>query len=134
MSCNKTVGNAFERVFCRKLADAGFWVLNVPQTAAGQPADVIAAKNGTAYLIDCKVCSGNSFPLRRIEENQANAMTLFQQRGNDEAWFALLIEGEIYMAWWSTLQRWIEQGYAAVSIKDVQSYFSTLKEWLEWRS
>lgn len=134
MSCNKTVGNAFEQAFCRKLADAGFWVLNVPQTAAGQPADVIAAKNGMTYLIDCKVCGLNSFPLRRIEENQANAMNLFQACGNDSAWFALLMQGEIYMLWWVAAKGLLKDGRTILYQSDLPWVTIKFEDWLKWRS
>lgn len=55
---NKKIGNGFEAEFCEKLFQNGYWVHNLAQNAAGQPADVVAVKNGVPYLIDCKVCSG----------------------------------------------------------------------------
>ena len=57
MSNNKKLGNDFESRFCEILYSEGFWVHNLAQNSAGQPADVIAARNGKTYLIDCKVCS-----------------------------------------------------------------------------
>ena len=66
---------------------------------SGQPADIIAVKNKTAYLIDAKVVSSQrGFALSRVEENQDLAMDLWNQRGNGQGWFALkLLTGEIYM-------------------------------------
>ena len=98
MASNKKVGNDFEADLCKKLFDNGFWVHNLAQNQAGQPADVIAVKNRNAYLIDCKVCSTTrGFALSRLEENQDLSMTLWEECGNGEGWFALLLAGEIYM-------------------------------------
>ena len=63
---NKKIGNGFEAEFCEKLFQNGYWVHNLSQNAAGQPADVVAVKNGVPYLIDCKVCSGKVFSVSRI--------------------------------------------------------------------
>ena len=87
---NKKLGNSFEAEFCEILAEHGFWVHNLAQNAAGQPADVIAVKNGIAYLIDCKVCSTDKgFALNRMEENQDLAMDLWHECGNGQGWFAV---------------------------------------------
>ena len=61
MATNRKIGNSFETEFCELLFQHGFWCHNMAQNAAGQPADVIAVKGKTAYLIDCKVCSNNRF-------------------------------------------------------------------------
>ena len=89
MSNNK-VGAAFEKRFCRMLADNGFWVHRVSQNVAGQqPADVIAVKNGRAFLIDCKVCIRDVFTFERMEPNQRSAMDLWMRCGNAVPFFAL---------------------------------------------
>lgn len=69
------------------------------QNAAGQPADVIAAKNSKAYLIDCKVCSTDKgFALKRMEDNQDLAMKLWEECGNGQGWFAIkLPTNDIFM-------------------------------------
>ena len=72
---NKKNGNRFEEEFCKLLAEHGFWAHNMAQNQVGQPADVIAVKNGIPILIDCKECETNRFPLSRIEGNQEGAMT-----------------------------------------------------------
>lgn len=64
---NRKTGNSFEAEFCEKLFQNGYWVHNLAQNAAGQPADVVAVKNGVPYLIDCKVCSGKVFSVSRIK-------------------------------------------------------------------
>ena len=77
---NKKIGNGFEAEFCEKMFQNGYWVHNLSQNAAGQPADVVAVKNGVPYLIDCKVCSGKVFSVSRIEDNQRMAMTLWRRK------------------------------------------------------
>lgn len=95
---NKKLGNDFESDLCDKLFASGFWSHNMAQNQAGQPADIIAARNGKTYLIDCKVCSNRGFALSRMEENQDWSMALWKACGNGVGWFALLLPGErIYM-------------------------------------
>ena len=95
---NRAVGNAFEQEFSELLYAYGFWVHRLTQDSAGQPADVIAVRNKIAYLIDCKDCSSKGFDLRRVEENQINAMQLWDECGNGQGWFALKVPtGDIYM-------------------------------------
>lgn len=95
---NKKIGNDFEKQFCQLLSDNDFWVHNLSQNSAGQPADVIAVKNSKAFLIDCKVCSKTKrFPLSRVEENQHFAMERWKECGNGEGQFAILMINEIFM-------------------------------------
>lgn len=95
---NRKLGNSFEAEFARMLAAHDFWVHLLSQNSAGQPADIIAVRNGKAYLIDCKVCVNDTFPFSRIESNQHTAMTLWKQSGNDYGWFALrLNDNSVYM-------------------------------------
>lgn len=94
---NKKIGNDFERKFCEILSKNGFWVHNFAQNQDGQPADVIAVKNNTPYIIDCKVCEKGIFRLSRIEENQILAMRYWLDTGNTDAWFALKVNDEILM-------------------------------------
>ncbi len=96
---NKKLGNQFETELCEILSMYGFWVHQLCQNAAGQPADVIAVRNGQSYLIDCKVCSTDKgFALNRMEENQDLAMDLWYECGNGQGWFAVkLPTGDIIM-------------------------------------
>ena len=98
MATNRKIGNKFETEFCEMLFQNGYWTHNLAQNSAGQPADVIAVRNGKAYLIDCKVCINDTFPFSRIESNQHTAMTLWKQSGNGYGWFALQLSNkDIYM-------------------------------------
>ena len=94
---NRAVGNEFEQELCEMLYECGFWSHNMTQNNSGQPADVIAVRNKVAHLIDAKDCSSKGFDLRRIEENQITAMQLWEECGNGLGWFALRVNGEVYM-------------------------------------
>ena len=125
---NRALGNSFESELCDRLYTYGFWTHNMAQNKAGQPADVIAARNGKSYLIDAKVCSSKGFDLRRVEENQDLAMALWKECGNGEGWFALKVGEEIYMI----------PHFTIIAYKNHQSYMSfseiyecgkTLEQW-----
>lgn len=95
---NKQAGNKFESELCGILAKIGFWAYNCATKTSGQPADIIAARNGKPYLIDAKECKRNTYDTNRIEENQKNAMFLWEMCGNGQGYFALkLADDSIYM-------------------------------------
>lgn len=97
MNNNKKLGNTFESELCEILFEHGFWVHMLNANKAGQPADIIAVRNKVSHLIDAKVCSDNTFPLSRVEENQDLAMDLWKDCGNGCGWFALKLNDQIYM-------------------------------------
>lgn len=129
MKSNRAVGNAFEQELCDLLFGYGFWAKNLKQDSAGQPADVIAAKNKVAYLIDCKDCSAKGFDLRRVEDNQITAMQLWKECGNGQGWFALRVEGEIYMLPLILLQAW-KNGHSSLSFKEIHEMGTPLWKWV----
>lgn len=94
---NKKVGNDFEKELCDMLASEGFWAHNMAQNKDGQPADIIAVKQGKAFLIDCKDCQGTAFDLSRIEENQDLSMDLWYALGNGYGLFAVRFDKSIYI-------------------------------------
>lgn len=129
MATNKKIGNDFEDEFCLILFDAGYWVHRLNQNASGQPADVIAAKDGKAYLIDCKVCSRGGFRLSRIEENQALSMKMWDARGNGTGWFAIQTrDGQIFM-----LPHEYLEYYEGSSMSDelIKTDAFAINEWLD---
>lgn len=128
---NKKTGNAFEAEFCQKLFDAGFWVCNLTQNEAGQPADVIAVKSGTAALIDCKVCEKDVFQFSRIEPNQKTAMKLWQECGNTDACFALKFsDGSIWMIADYMLER-LSKTRSSIDNISICKYGTSLERWLK---
>lgn len=130
MISNKKLGNRFEEELCEILAKNGWWAHNLAQNQAGQPADVIAVKNSTAILIDCKVCQNNKFPTSRVECNQESAMNLWNSCGNGQGYFAMkLMSGVIHMVGFEALSSALKANQNALSESDLISY-PTLNEWL----
>lgn len=127
---NKELGTSFENDFCETLFENGFWVHNLTQNASGQPADVIAARNGKTYLIDCKVCSSKGFVLSRMEENQDLSMRLWELCGNGEGWFAILIDNNVYMVTHSVVSFMRLIRYR-MSKFDIKEYGTPLEKWME---
>jgi Holliday junction resolvase len=98
MVSNKSAGTAFEKEFAQMLAANGFWVHRLQDNKNGQPADIIAAINESAFLIDCKDCQGDTFQFSRIEPNQRSAMDLWYDCGNGSGLFAVRFPtGNVYM-------------------------------------
>lgn len=127
---NKKVGNDFESKFCNILFGEGFWVHNLAQNSAGQPADVIAARNGKTYLIDCKVCSVRGFALSRMEENQDLSMELWKATGNGEGWFAVLIGEQIVMIPHLTVKA-LRATQSYMNELELREYGTPLEKWLK---
>ncbi len=126
---NRKTGNRFEAKFCDLLFNKGFWVLNVTQNQAGQPADIIAVKNGFPSLIDCKVCENDKFQLSRVEENQRLSMELWEDCGNGQGWFALKTSKGIYMITLSDLLD-LRKFKTSLNITDIIENSVSLEKWL----
>lgn len=133
MVSNKAAGTRFEKELAGILADHWFWVHLFQDNKNGQPCDVIAAKNGRAYLIDCKDCQSEIFPLSRIEENQYNAMILFSMMGNAPGMFAIRFpSGKIYLLPYTKLQELKEAGFKRIDETMCRTQGVLLEQWLEW--
>jgi len=131
MNTNKKDGNNFESFFCSLLFSNGFWAHNLAQNQTGQPADVLAARNGKAYLIDCKVCGKNGFAFYRIEENQDTSMTMWKERGNGTGWFAFKLPDEsIWLIPHIALMGY-EKVKSSLSVKEIQLYGQLFEKWVE---
>ena len=127
---NKTLGNDFEQELCEKLSEYGFWVHNMAMNKAGQPADIVAVKNKIAYLIDAKVCSSKGFALSRVEENQELAMSLWNDRGNGQGWFALKVStGEIYMLPHICIQAF-KRSKSILTFSEIHELGKPLEKWV----
>ena len=130
---NKKLGNDFEQELCQILADAGYWTHNFANRKNGQPADIIAVKNGKAYLIDAKECTREIFPLKRMEYNQELSMGLWIECGNIEPYFALKARNEIYMVSYVTIKNLIRKGKKQLNLEDMNKYGTMLATWLRIR-
>ena len=128
---NKKLGNNFEQELCEKLSEYGFWTHNLAMNKAGQPADILAVRNRIAHLIDAKVCSSRGFALSRIEENQELAMTLWDECGNGQGWFALKVPtGEIYMIPHICIQAY-KSRQSSLSFSEINELGKPLGEWVK---
>lgn len=130
MNNNKKLGNTFESELCEILFDNGFWVHLLNANKAGQPADIIAVRNKVAHLIDAKVCSDNTFPLSRVEENQDLAMDFWKDCGNGCGWFALkLLGNQIYM-----VNHYVIKSYksrqASLSASEIAMLGKPIEKWV----
>lgn len=128
---NKTMGNTFEDELCNILSEGGFWVHNMAVKKSGQPADVIAVRNNKAYLIDAKVCSDNTFPLSRIEENQELSMDLWKECGNGIGWFALKTDFGIYMLSHYVMKAWKNAKHSSLSPQDIFDMGIPIDKWVK---
>ena len=127
---NRTLGNHFEDEFADLMFNHGFWVHKLTQNQAGQPADIIAVRKKTAYLIDCKVCSDCRFPLSRIEDNQHLAMDMWRDCHNGEAWFALKVEGRIFMIPHLSMKA-ISITQSSINFNDIIEYGTEFGRWIK---
>lgn len=132
---NKSIGTKFEKEFAGILAANWFWVHLFQDNKNGQPCDVIAARNGHTYLFDCKDCQGDFFPLSRMEENQYNAMKLFELTGNSRGMFAIRFpeKGICLIPYWQikTLQ---EAGVKRIDLMGCHLHGQTFHDWLDARN
>lgn len=127
---NRKTGTTFERDLCLSLAGYGFWCHNLAQNSQGQPFDVMVARNGVCYPIDCKDCASGIFRMSRIEENQYSAMTLWRSTGNRECWFALrLANGAVYMISFATMKGNMAQKTVLIE-KEIRMLGVPLREWV----
>lgn len=129
---NKSAGTKFEKEFAGILAKHWFWVHIFQDNKNGQPCDVIAAKNGDAYLFDCKDCQGNVFNMSRIEENQYNAMRLFHLTGNSRGMFAVRFQdAPVYLVDYQVLKDLQDGGTKNLDRMSIALYGRTLDGWLD---
>lgn len=130
---NKATGTQFEQDFAKILAKHGFWAHRMQDNKNGQPFDIIAAKNGNVYAIDCKDCQSEVFLLKRMEENQRNAMDLWKECGNREPVFAVRYPGhEIWLFGYSVLCYLETKGWKQIRRADAETAGMRLEEFLEY--
>lgn len=132
MVTNRKLGTDFEQALCELLFEKGFWVHNLAQNQAGQPADIIAVINSKPYLIDAKVCSDNKFPLSRIEENQKLSMELWGDCKNKTGWFAFLIDDEVFMMAYANIKEMqMSNSFKTVlTLSDIVDKGMTFEKWV----
>lgn len=128
---NKSAGTQFEKDFAVRLAAEGFWVHLFQDNKNGQPCDMVAARNGITYLIDCKDCQGDFFELRRMEENQLNAMRMFEMTGNSRGKFAIrFASGKIFLVDYWQLEISRNNGMKRIDRAGCELFGFDLERWL----
>ena len=129
---NKTSGNRFEEEFAKFLFNHGFWCHVMQQKKEGQPADIIAVYKSYHVLIDCKeVSTKRGFALSRVEENQRNAMHMFERRGGHIGWFAVKYpDGTVRMISLQSIELLAMQGVKAITETMAEKLF-TADGWME---
>lgn len=91
----KKIGHEFEQDMVKEFARQGYWAHFIsPDNSGKQPFDIIVAKDGLAYAIDCKTCVDHVFRIGRLEENQKKAFEFWLARGNTDP-FVLVKHKEI---------------------------------------
>ncbi len=130
MNVNRITGTMFEKELCQVLSECDFWCHNLAQNSQGQPFDVIAARNGVSYPIDCKDCAKDIFKMERIEENQFSAMSLWKETGNGEGWFALRMRnGAVYFLSF-TILRELSFLKTVLSASEIREVGIPIGEWV----
>lgn len=117
---NKRLGNKFEVEFCELLHSKGWWALNISQNQLGQPADIVAVKDGKALLIDCKVCSSDRFVLSRVEPNQEISMTRWHKCNNGTAYFALKTSQGVYMLPFEKVRLYLANDVKSLNLNEIK--------------
>lgn len=128
---NKKAGTDFEREFAELMAARGFWVHLFQDNKNGQPCDVMASRNGVTYLFDCKDCKNDYFLVSRMEENQYNAMHLFELTGNEKGKFALRFSNQrIYLIDYDLIRYLQGKGLKRIGEAVCEIHASRLDTWL----
>lgn len=131
---NKAAGTKFEREFAIALADGWFWVHLFQDNKIYQPCDVIACRNGNTYLFDCKDCKSGRFQLERLEENQFNAMQLFEMAGNRSGRIAIRFPGgEIYLVNYGIIDSLRRQGIKSLDLEGCRLHGERFDAWISRR-
>lgn len=128
---NKATGTKFEREFAELLAKHWFWVHIFQDNWNGQPCDVVAAKDGRTYLFDCKHCEEDFFLLSRMEENQYNAMKLFDMTGNGKGMLAIRFpDGGTYLIGYDKTKELQDAGFRRINGTVCRAQGEDLREWI----
>ena len=118
---NKSVGNKLEEDICAVFGLHRWWATNLAQGRTGQPADIIATRNGNAVLLDAKHCKSKYFDTTRMEFNQISAMNKWLDTNNGYCGFVL--EFDAYPGvYWVVPFMYLKSRYPhRVSIEEVTS-------------
>ncbi len=122
---NKKSGTEFENEFRRILKQNGFWSHKLVENENGAPFDVIAVKNERVYAFDCKDCSSDRFPFKRVEDNQIVGMRSIRRAGA-EAYFVFRLDRSGYIISFDRLFDFMRTGLKSMKVTECP----TLEGWL----
>ena len=71
------------------------------------------------------------FVLSRIEENQHNAMSLWDETGNHQGMFAVKFSGRIYLMPYRMLEILEKNGTKSISEIEARRYGRTFEQWCD---
>lgn len=82
------------------LSKLGYWctLLEGSKYSNSQPADIVFAKNGKIWLVDCKTLESKTgrFTIERAEQNQILAYKRFKKCGNKNYFYYILWNNDVY--------------------------------------
>lgn len=113
---NKKIGNDYEQLFLKKLQKSGFWCHLFAYNKNGQPCDIIACKNNTAYLIDVKHCEEDRFDFKNVQANQLTCFEYALKCGNANTGFAVWFENQAnwYYLPYVDLKKFMDEGKKSI--------------------
>lgn len=122
------IGKVTEFKAAQFFSDKGYWVYQCPKTEAGQPADLIIAKNNIITLVEVKHCKNNRFTLNRIEPNQLTTYDFYKTKGNTNHKILIKFKKGVYMMDFSYIKEFISQGYKSITVADLEELGERLYE------
>lgn len=122
------IGKVTEFKIAQFFSDKGYWVYQCPKTEAGQPADLIIAKDNIITLVEVKHCKNNRFTLNRIEPNQLTTYDFYKTKGNTNHKILIKFKKGVYMMDFSYIKEFISQGYKSITVADLEELGERLYE------
>lgn len=127
MTSNKKIGNNSEEIVAVALQKQNYWVLRIPPNSNGQPADIIAIRNGVPYLLEIKHVEGKSFKLSRIEPNQIHALNYFELFGGKSWVIFVLDDNSMYMLSWKSVEMMILNNWRKIEREYIKEIGNEIK-------
>lgn len=125
---NHEIGKITEFKAAEFFSDKGYWVYQCPKTEAGQPADLIIAKNNIITLVEVKHCKNNRFTLNRIEPNQLSTYDFYKTKGNTNHKILIKFKKGVYMMDFGYIKEFINQGVKSITVTDLEELGERLHE------
>lgn len=122
------VGRKTEFESAEYFSKKGYWVYQCPNTQAGQPADLIVAKDNKITLVEVKHCKNNRFTLNRIEPNQITAYRFFKSKGNKSHKILIKFKDGVYLMDFTYIEYFKSKGIKSITIDVLNELGERLNE------